>query len=143
VNRFISKGLSRDKSLKTAQMTKHQFYYTPVKSGKRGRPPSTHTLRLLNGSWQSVLNEELELEMRSIDANPDLSCGAVRMTDQLQLKGYKVNHKATSNNPSWAANFLFFMSLKNHEPLWSFGTVVFLLMRSLYRVLSHLFSRCF
>jgi putative transposase len=76
-----------------AQMTKHQFYYTPVKSGKRGRPPSTHTLRLLNGDWQSVLNEEIELEMRSIDANPDLSCGAVRMTDQLQLKGYKVNHK--------------------------------------------------
>jgi putative transposase len=93
VNRFISKGLSRDKCLELAQMTKHQYYHIPKKTGKRGRPSSTHTLRLVDGVWQTVLNEVLEAEMVSIDLNPDLKCGALRMTDCLQLKGYKVNHK--------------------------------------------------
>ena len=74
-------------------MTKHQYYHIPLKSGKRGKPLSTHTWRLMKDIWQTVPNAILEAEMHSIDLKPDLKCGAVRMTDHLQLKGYKVNHK--------------------------------------------------
>lgn len=93
MNRFISKGLKRDTCLELAQMTKHQYYHIPVKSGKRGRRASTHASQLMNGAWQTVLNEVIETEMRAVDLNPDLKCGAMRMTHHLQLKGFKVNHK--------------------------------------------------
>lgn len=74
-------------------MTKHQYYHIPLKSGKRGKPLSTHTWCLMKDIWQTAPNAILEAEMHSIDLNPDLKCGALRMTDHLQLKGYKVNHK--------------------------------------------------
>jgi putative transposase len=74
-------------------MTKHQYYHKPATSTKRGRKPSTQVLCLKNGVFEEVPNEVLEIEMRLVDQNPDLRCGAVRMTQHLQLKGFKVNHK--------------------------------------------------
>jgi len=74
-------------------MTKHQYYYKPINSRSRGRPLSTHTGRLTEGVNQKVPNELVEKEMVKIDQNPDLKCGAIRMTAQLQLSGFIINHK--------------------------------------------------
>ena len=63
VNRFISKGLKRDTSLVLAQMTKHQYCQILVKSGKRGRPPSTHASQVMNSAWQTVLNGVTQFEL--------------------------------------------------------------------------------
>ena len=91
--RFMAKGLSRDKCLKIAQLTKHQFYYKPAKPGRRGRKPSTEVKRIIeiqtenissqnNGTTGSVLrivdvkketvaNKLLEDQMLLIDQNPN------------------------------------------------------------------------
>lgn len=74
-------------------MTRHQFYYVPTGSRRRGRPASTHTQQLKGGEPLTVPNSVLEAEMLRIDQDPDLSCGALRMSQQLQLRGYVVNHK--------------------------------------------------
>jgi len=117
--RFMAKGLSRDKCLKIAQLTKHQFYHKPAKPGRRGRKPSTEVKRIIeiqtenissqnNGTTGSVLrivdvkketvaNKLLEDQMLLIDQNPDLKCGAVRMTQKVQLMGFEVNHKKVAS----------------------------------------------
>jgi putative transposase len=75
-------------------MTKHQYYYKPKSSSKRGRKPSTQVRRVIaEGTEVKLPNSSLELEMKHIHQNPDLRCGALRMTQHLQLKGYIVNHK--------------------------------------------------
>jgi len=48
---------------------------------------------LTEGVNQKVPNELVEKEMVKIDQNPDLKCGAIRMTAQLQLSGFIINHK--------------------------------------------------
>jgi len=48
---------------------------------------------LTEGVNQQVPNELVEKEMVKIDQNPDLKCGAIRMTAQLQLSGFIINHK--------------------------------------------------
>ena len=89
----MSQGLSRDQCLSITQMTKHQFYHKPLNSARRGRLPSTHVRQSIDGEERLVANVELELQMQVINQNPDLRCGALRMTQHLQLKGYIVNKK--------------------------------------------------
>jgi transposase InsO family protein len=89
----MSQGLSRDQCLSITQMTKHQFYHKPLNSARRGRRPSTHVKQSIDGEERLVANAELELQMQIIDQNPDLQCGALRMSQHLQLKGYIVNKK--------------------------------------------------
>jgi transposase InsO family protein len=75
-------------------MTKHQYYYKPRSSSKRGRKPSTHVKRVIaDGTEVKLPNASLELEMKLVHRNPDLRCGALRMTQHLQLNGFVVNHK--------------------------------------------------
>lgn len=111
----MAKGLSRDKCLKIAQLTKHQFYHRPSIPGRRGRKQSTEVkrvidiqtenissqnngttgtaLRIVDVKKETVSNKLLEDQMLLIDQHPDLKCGAVRMTQKLQLMGFEVNHK--------------------------------------------------
>jgi putative transposase len=115
----MAKGLSRDKCLKIAQLTKHQFYHRPSIPGRRGRKPSTDVkrvidiqtenissqnngttctvLRIVDVKKETVANKLLEDQMLSIDQHPDLKCGAVRMTQKLQLMGFEVNHKKVAS----------------------------------------------
>ncbi len=111
----MSKGLSRDKCLKIVQLTKHQFYHKPTKSGRRGRKPSTevkrvievrtevvsspsqpggtNVLRVVEVKKELVSNNLLEDQMLLIDQPPELKCGAIRMTQKLQLMVFEVKHK--------------------------------------------------
>jgi transposase InsO family protein len=89
----MSQGLSRDQCLSITQMTKHQFYHEPVNSVRRGRKPSTHVKQMIDGEEHVVPNAQLELQMQAVNQNPDLRCGALRMSQHLQIKGYIVNKK--------------------------------------------------
>jgi putative transposase len=111
----MAQGLSRDKCLKIAEVTKHQFYHNPVRNAKRGKKPSTdvkrvidvqteliahqnqgstaNALRIVEVKKETVSNKLLEKQMLLINQNPDLKCGARRMTQKLQIMGFEVNHK--------------------------------------------------
>lgn len=79
-------------------MTKHQYYHKPKSSAKRGKKKSTQVKRILEvGTEAKLPNASLELEMKVTHQNPDLRCGALRMTQHLQLKGYVVNHKKVAS----------------------------------------------
>lgn len=88
----MGEGLTRNKALEIAGLTKHKFYHEPS-AGKRGRPKSTYTLRVGQGMVVHVENGKVEGHILRIQRNPDLSCGALRMTQQLQLKGFVINKK--------------------------------------------------
>lgn len=91
--KYQAAGMKRDQALQIAKLTKHQYYHQPSSTKNRGRPPSTHT-RSKQGSDEKLLeNAILIADMMRIDADPDLSCGAKRMTSQLQLLGYIINRK--------------------------------------------------
>jgi putative transposase len=88
--------MKRDQALKIATLTRHQFYYIPTGSKSRGRPKSTHTQQVKPEEIVMVPNSVIEKEMLKIERDPDLSCGALRMTQQLQLKGFVINRKKTA-----------------------------------------------
>ncbi len=85
---YVALGMKRDCALDITGLTRHQYYYKP-KNGRRGRLPSTQTIK----NEQLVANEQVVLDMKSIQANKDLRCGKQRMTDQLQWQGYYINEK--------------------------------------------------
>ena len=82
-------------------LTRHQYYHRP-KSGREasgaapraGRAASTHTLHHDRcGQVQERPNEGVVNRIRAIQRDDDLRCGYKRMSAQLQLEGYQINHK--------------------------------------------------
>jgi putative transposase len=96
VVRYMGSGLTRNKALEIAGITKHQFYHLPG-SGSRGRQKTKSTLRVCKNGVEHVQNGKVEAQMLRIQRDPDLSCGALRMTQQLQLKGYVINKKKVAS----------------------------------------------
>src|SRR6056297_2405078 len=78
------------------EITRHQYYYNP-KQIKRSRPgckASTNTLYYgANGSIEEHMNKEVVDRMKDIQTDDDLRCGYKRMSGQLQIEGYQINHK--------------------------------------------------
>lgn len=91
--KFQAKGMTRDRALEITSLTKHQYYHQPSNGTIRGRPKTTQTLRKVNGVDVLVNDRDLISDMMKIDSDPDLSCGAKRMTYQLHLLGYVINKK--------------------------------------------------
>lgn len=89
---YIALGMKRDKALRITGITKHQYYYKP-REGKAGAKPSTQVVQFQAGEKNVHDNEKVVQQMRSIQSNPDLRCGHRKMKDQLQMKGYMINHK--------------------------------------------------
>jgi len=89
---YISMGMKRDKALSITGLTLHQYYYKP-KGGKGGKAPSGVVMRYNGEKKELVDNSQFIEEMRNIQVCDDLRCGHRRMTSQLQLLGYQVNHK--------------------------------------------------
>lgn len=82
-------GLSRDKALSIASLSKHAYYYKP-KKGKRGVQPSRTTMHCND----YVSNDKVVNEIESILSDPDLAYGYHKMTKSLKLLGYKIGkHK--------------------------------------------------
>lgn len=90
--KYIALGMKRDSALSITGLTKHQYYYKQ-KNGKPGVKPSKDVERIADDGKVRCSNESVVEDMRIIQRNKDLRCGHRRMADQLQLKGYIINHK--------------------------------------------------
>lgn len=89
---YIALGLKRDQALSFTGLTRHQYYYNP-KSGSRGVKPCTEVLRHTGDKVEKYSNEEIKSHMIDIQSNEDLLCGHQRMTNQLQPRGFYINHQ--------------------------------------------------
>jgi putative transposase len=89
----MSKGLKRKTALTIASITRHQLYHRPSGERRRGRAESSHTKRIVGSASTMVANSEVERKMLDIDRDPDLACGRLRMTYQLQGMGFVINQK--------------------------------------------------
>ena len=74
-------------------MTKHQFYYE-AKGGKRGRKKSTYTLQLVDEQEIKGKNSYVKKHIISVFENPKVDYGYHKMTGELQLAGFFINHIA-------------------------------------------------
>jgi len=86
-------GLTRNRVLEITGVTRHQYYYQPKNSLKRGRKASTQTLKVQKDDVIKCTNEQVVQEISKQQANPDLACGYHKMTFVLMQKGYIINHK--------------------------------------------------
>lgn len=91
--KYQAKGMRRDRALEIASLSKHQYYHQSSCGKNRGRPKTTHTLKKVSSAKISVNDNDVIAEMIGIDSDPDLRCGARRMTFQLHLLGYVINRK--------------------------------------------------
>ncbi len=92
VMEYIALGMKRDTALSVSGLTRHQYYYKPNK-GKRGIAPSQVVIQHNKGKTKEVKNSVVINYMKGIQGNIDLRCGHRRMSSQLQLQGYQINHK--------------------------------------------------
>ena len=92
VTRYVSQGLGTRSAMKIAGITKHQYYYHK-KPGKRGRKPSTHTLKHVGGSLVEIGNREVVETIQTMKRDPDLNYGYDKTTKWLQISGHVINHK--------------------------------------------------
>ena len=88
----MSLGLRRDVCLQICDLSKNQFYYKS--SGKkRGKKKTRHTLQLVDGESVKRLNCWVIGDIRLILKEPNADYGYRKMTNDLQLLGWFINHK--------------------------------------------------
>ncbi len=94
VARYVFQGLKRDKALSIVGISKHQYYHKPSK-GKRGRKPTSQTLKIdeEGRDVERVEDEVVIDEIKQIHQDPDTDYGYRKMTFALLLLGYLINHK--------------------------------------------------
>jgi len=73
-------------------ITKHHYYYEP-KSTRSGRKFTDYTIRQLVEEQIEVANEEVVQRIKEVQTNFDTNYGYRKMTKQLQINGYIINHK--------------------------------------------------
>ena len=88
----MAQGMKRDKALSICGISKHQLYHQPT-GGRRGRRPSEETFRRLGEQLVEVPNEEVKEYIRKLFDNPLVDYGYHRMTGELTLAGFYINHK--------------------------------------------------
>jgi len=88
----MSQGLNRSLVLSITGLSKHQMYYRPS-TAKRGRKPSVSTLKRVGSQVVKLSNEVLIDQIKSFKKNPLSNYGYKKMTIQLLLEGYYINHK--------------------------------------------------
>lgn len=84
--------MKRDNALSICGLSKHQYYYTPT-GGKGGRRPSRHTHCQIAGQVEEVTNDSVVAHIREVFKNPFVDYGYRRMTGELTLAGFYINHK--------------------------------------------------
>ena len=89
---YMAKGLKRDKALAVCGLTKNEFYYK-AKGGKVGRRKSKTTLQLIEEQKVERTNSFVKEHIRLIFEDPKLDYGYRKMTGELQLAGFYINHK--------------------------------------------------
>ena len=86
-------GLTRNRGLELVGLTLHQYYYKPKNGKKRGRKSSLLTIQRVDDEYVSRSNSAVVDEIENNHSDPDLVYGYRRMTTQLQILGYLINHK--------------------------------------------------
>ncbi|MFT6338256.1 MAG: transposase InsO family protein [Halioglobus sp.] len=91
---FVALGLTLTRALEIADLTRHQYYYIPKKRRRRRGPkPTTTTPCIVDGELKKCANKEVIEKIKTNHSDPDLSYGYKRMTTELQITGYQINHK--------------------------------------------------
>jgi putative transposase len=94
VRQYMAQGLNRDKVLAICGISKNQFYHVFRGSGSRGRRSSVNTPKIEgNGKVQNYSNRAVVAHIRSKYEDPNVDYGYHKMTAELQLDGYQINHK--------------------------------------------------
>ena len=91
--RYVALGMVRDRAFELTGITRHQFYYKPLKRKKRGKKPSKETIRIKNEQLKSCPNAQVVDHIEHNHSDSDLTYGYRRMTAQLQIEGFQINHK--------------------------------------------------
>lgn len=73
-------------------ISRHQYYYRP-KAGRRGRKKTSSTLRSTGDGTVDCGNSEVTGKMAEIQKDPDTDYGYRKMTFQLMILGFMINHK--------------------------------------------------
>jgi putative transposase len=84
--------MKRDIALRICNVTKHQYYYQP-NGLKQGMAASKVTKRIQNDKVNEFSNEIIIEEIKSIHRDFDTDYGYQKMTSQLKILGYEINHK--------------------------------------------------
>ncbi len=85
-------GMKRDKVLGICGISRHQYYYEPT-GGRPGRRPTGHTLQKIGDQVLERPNSEVVDHIRQVLDNPLADYGYHRMTGELTLAGFFINHK--------------------------------------------------
>ncbi|MFN0216596.1 MAG: IS3 family transposase, partial [Saprospiraceae bacterium] len=88
----MAQGVKRDKVLAICGVSKNQYYYS-AKGGSRGRKRSKTTIRESAGTVEVVSNKDVAAHIGSKYEDPQVDYGYHKMTAELQLDGFKINHK--------------------------------------------------
>lgn len=73
-------------------ISRHQYYYKP-KAGRRGRKKTSTTARWTAGEMVDCGNREVIENITEIQKDPDTDYGYRKMTVQLMILGFLINHK--------------------------------------------------
>jgi putative transposase len=74
-------------------ISRHQYYYKP-KSGRRGRKKTSCTVRCTGeGTTAQFSNSEVVEKIKEVQSDPDTAYGYRKMTFQLLILGFIINHK--------------------------------------------------
>ena len=73
-------------------ISKHQFYYQP-KGRRSGKKPTQNTSRFVDGNIIMESNEQVVVQIKAIQSDPDTDSGYQRMRSALILMGYFINPK--------------------------------------------------
>ncbi|NCP85513.1 MAG: transposase [Bacteroidetes bacterium] len=92
VRSYMAQGLTRNKALSICKISKNQFYYKET-GGKRGRKRSKTSMQLVNGVEIEKSNHLVVEFIKSIFENPKIDYGYRKITSELQLSGFVINHK--------------------------------------------------
>jgi transposase InsO family protein len=85
-------GLTRDITLTTLRLSRHQYYYKPT-GNRPGKKPTQVTKRIVKGVVSEEANDQVVQQITDIKSDPDTDYGYRKMHYALMILGYYINHK--------------------------------------------------
>ena len=89
---YIGQGLGRDRVLELIGISKHQYYYRP-KTFKRGKKKTSFTFKETGEGKVQCSNKDVVEKIKEVQKDPDTDYGYRKMTFQLRILGFIINHK--------------------------------------------------
>lgn len=86
--------MQRKTALRTAGVTRHQYYHKP-KAGRRGRKPTCTTGKLQGGQVIEVADAQVIEDIHRLKQDPDTDHGYQKTARLLMLQGYYIGPKKT------------------------------------------------